>query len=63
MSEKLNQCIAALKIWVKMSEVKQKNQVKVGQNKVYHNPQVYIEELDSKFEDTLEHTEDGVEQV
>lgn len=60
---KLNQCITALKLWVKVSGVKQRNQAKVVKNNAYQNSQEYLEELDSKFGDTLNDKEDGVKQV
>ena len=58
--EKLAQCITALRLRVKVSGVKQKNQAKVVKNNAYQNSQEYFEELDSKFGDTLEDKEDGI---
>ena len=60
--EKLNQCITALRIWVKMSGDKQKNQTKMVKNNTYKSSQEYLGELDSKFGNTLEDKEDGIEQ-
>ena len=54
--------IAALKLWVKMPVDKQKNQAKMVKNNAYKSSQEYLGELYSKFGNTLEDKEDGIEQ-
>ena len=48
---------------MKVSGVEAKNQANVVKYKTYQNSQEYFEDLDSKFGDTLEDKEDGVEQI
>ena len=48
---------------MKVSGVKQKNPASLVKNNAYQNSQEYFKELDSKFGDTLQDNEDGVEQV
>ena len=55
--------IAALRLWVKVSGVEQKNQVNVVKYNAYQNSPEFFEELDSKFADSLSDKEDGVEQI
>ena len=61
--KKLTQYIVALRLWVKVSGVEQKNQPNLVQYDVYQNSPDYFVELNSKFEDSLADKEDGVEQI